>query len=101
MGTFRSLLPLKHVGQHGARSGQLTHLAEELGLCVFTHEAGSYRHGPGYSSQRARFGGRRASADQSHQITIKRGAGRRHPRRVVKGATAVSEGPVGSYPWGS
>lgn len=40
-----SLLPLEDVGQHGAGRGQLTHLAQELGLGVLAHQAGSDGHG--------------------------------------------------------
>lgn len=40
-----SLLPLEDVGQHGARCGQLTHLAQELGLGILTHQTGGNRHG--------------------------------------------------------
>lgn len=34
---LRSLLSLEDVGQHGAGGGQLTHLAQELGLGVLAH----------------------------------------------------------------
>lgn len=44
-----SLLPLEDVGQHGARRGQLTHLAQELGLGILAHQAGGNRHGSGGS----------------------------------------------------
>lgn len=36
----RSLLSLEDVCQHGARGGELTHLAQELGLGIFTHQTG-------------------------------------------------------------
>lgn len=45
-GRRRSLLSLEDVGQHGARGGQLTHLTQELGLGVFTHQTGGNGHGP-------------------------------------------------------
>lgn len=40
-----SLLPLEDVGQHGPGRGQLTHLAQELGLGVLAHQAGRDGHG--------------------------------------------------------
>lgn len=40
-----SLLPLEDVGQHGAGCGQLTHLAQELGLGILAHQARSDGHG--------------------------------------------------------
>lgn len=37
---LRSLLSLEDVGQHGARGGQLTHLAQELGLGILADQTG-------------------------------------------------------------
>ena len=50
----RSLLPLEDVGEHGPGRGQLTHLAQELGLGVFPHQAGGDGHRAG-GTQGTRF----------------------------------------------
>lgn len=51
---LQSLLPLEDVGQHRARSGQLAHLAQELGLGILTHQAGGDGHGALEKKKRAK-----------------------------------------------
>lgn len=49
-----SLLSLEDVGQHGTRSRELTHLAQELGLGVLAHQTGGYGHGATHKKQKQR-----------------------------------------------